>query len=220
VADSALSASLQAVQKGQITDNTTGEPIADVKVSIGDTITTTDTEGYYTLTDLIETDETTINFEKEGYLLGSTVIHIKRLTEDSTLSPNYLEFTMRAHKYQWDFESSEEVIGASILLNASYIDVNGNPYTGTISAELTILDLTTEEGKTLFTGSFKGIDSNGDIVQFESFGLTSILLGDSEGNALRFANGETGTLIFDNVSSSENPDTMPLWYYDYDRDYG
>ena len=152
--DSTLS-STQAVQSGQITDNTTGEPIAYVKVSIGDTVTTTDSEGYYTLTDLTETEEATINFEKEGYLLGSTVIKIKRLTEDNTLSPNYLEFTMRAHKYQWDFESSEEIMGASILVNASYIDINGNPYTGTISAELTILDLTTEEGKTLFTGSLK-----------------------------------------------------------------
>jgi len=217
VVDSALMVSLKAVQKGQVTDNITGESIADVKVSIGDIITTTDTEGYYTLTDLTETDETTIHFEKEGYLLGSRVIQIKRLAEDNRLSDNYLEFSMRANQYKWSFESSKEIITTNILINTSYIDIYGNPYIGIISAELTMLDITSDEGKTDFTGSFKGIDSNGDIVQFESFGFISIFLKDSEGNALRIADGETGTLIFDNFSSSENLDTIPLWYYDYNQ---
>ena len=207
----------KAVHSGQVKDNNTGNGLANVKVSIGESTTSTDENGFYTLSDLTANEEVVINFEKEGYLLGSTKIQLKVLSDDNTVSSNYLEYVMRAHKYRWDYESTGEIIGGSIMIDASYVDIDGNPYSGTISAELSILDIATDEGKALFSGAFKGINSNGNIVQFESYGLTSILLEDSNGNALSFANGETGTLIFDKISSSETQNTIPLWYYDYDQ---
>lgn len=207
----------KAIQSGQITDNTTGEPLVNVKVSIGTESTITDAEGYYTLSNLTANQEVVVNFEKEGYLLGSTEINLKSFADDNTLSPNYLEFKMRSHKYSWEHESDKALFGDSIDVDAAYVDKNGNPYNGTMLAELTILDLTTVEGKTLFTGSFKGINSNGDIVQFESYGLISLLLEDNNGNALEFAKDEIGTLKFNYVSSSVNLDTIPMWYYDYDQ---
>ena len=214
---STLAPASKAVQQGQVTDHATGKPMASVKVSIGEYTTTTDENGFYTLSDLTANEEVVINFEKEGYLLGSTQIQLKAVSDDNTVSPNYLEYAMHAHKYRWDYESTEGINGRSIMIDASYVDIDGNPYSGTISAELTVLDLATDEGKALFSGSFKGINSNGDIVQFESYGLTSILLEDSNGSTLSFANGETGTLIFNKISSSENANIIPLWYYDYNQ---
>lgn len=208
-----------AVHSGQVKDSLTGKGLGNVKVSIGDSNTTTDVNGYYTFSNLTPSDEVVVNFEKEGYLLGSTKIQLKSLSEDNTTASNYLEYTMRAHTYQWDYGSTEEIANAYINIDTSisYIDIAETTYSGIISAELTILDLTTDEGKELFSGSFKGINNNGEIVQFKSYGLTSIHLKDNNGNALSFANGETGTLIFNNISSSEKPDTIPLWYYDYDQ---
>ncbi len=217
ITTSTSSLSTKAIHSGQIIDNTTGDPIADVKVSIGDTVTTTDTEGYYTLSNLTANKEVVVNFEKEGYLLGSTEINLKLFSDDNTLSPNYLEYKMRTHKYRWEHESDKALFGGSIDIDAAYVDKNGKPYNGTMSAELTILDLTTVEGKTLFTGSFKGINSNGDIVQFESYGFISLLLEDNNGNALEFSKDEIGTLKFNDVPSSVNLDTIPMWYYDYDQ---
>jgi len=68
---------------------------------------------------------------------------------------------------------------------------------------------------TTFPGAYKGISSNGVKVRFSSYGLISILLKDDQGNKLSLVESETGTLIFNNVSSLEKPDTLPLWYYNY-----
>jgi len=209
----------KAVQQGHITDSLTGEPLANVEVSTGSQIATTDTDGFYTLSNLIETEEAVINFKKEGYLLGSTKIQIKELSGNNTPSTNYLEYTMHAKNYQWDYNSNDEVSGSHILIDASvsYESINRKSYNGINTAELIYFDIISSEGKTAFPGAFKGINSNGTIVQFETYGLISVTLKDSNGNTLHFAEGETATLRFDAVSSLEKPDTLPLWNYDYDQ---
>ena len=207
----------KAVHSGQVKDSSTGDGLGNVTVSLGESTTTTDENGFYALTDLTANEEVFINFEKEGYLLGSTQIKLKSLDGEDAISSNYLEYNMHAHDYQWDYESTGEISGGGIIMNASYLDKDAKPYSGTITAELTILNPTEVAMLTTFPGTYKGINSNGIMVQFSSYGLTSITLKDSKGNRLHFADGETGTLIFNNVSSLEKPETLPLWYYDYDQ---
>ncbi len=209
----------KAVHSGQVKDSSTGNGLANVKVSLGESTTTTDENGFYTFSDLTASEEAVINFEKEGYLLGSTQIQLKSVLGDNTASSNYLEYAMHTHNYQWDYNSSDGVNGAHIMIDASlsYRDINGKPYSGTITAELIYFDITSDEGKAAFPGAFKGINSDGTLVQFDTYGLISILLEDSNGNRLRLAEGETAALRFDKVSSLEKPETLPLWYYDYDQ---
>jgi len=209
--------SKKALQSGQVKDSSTGKGLENVKVSIGVQTVITNADGFYTLSDLRETAAAVVTFEKDGYLLGSTSIQLKSLSEDNVASPNYLEYTMHEKSYQWDYNSNDEVYGANIRIDASvsYDSINKKSYNGTNTAELIIIDVTTDEGKTLFPGKFEGINSNGTLVHFDSYGLISILLKDSNGNGLRLAESETGTLRFDAVSSLEKPDTLPLWYYDY-----
>ncbi len=209
----------KAVHSGQVKDSATGNGLADVKVSLGESTTTTDENGFYTLSDLTASEEAVINFEKEGYLLGSTQIQLKSLSGDDTDSSNYLEYSMHAHNSQWEYDGTEEISGAHILINDStvYTDTEGNPHSGSVTTGLTFLDVTTDEGKTLFPGTFKGINTNGTMVQFDSYGLISLTLKDSNGNRVSIADGETVTLTFDAVSSLEKPNTLPLWYYDYEQ---
>ena len=209
----------KAVHQGQVKDSRTGTGLANVTVSLGNSNTTTDADGFYTLSDLTETKEAVINFEKEGYVLGSTQIQLKSLGEDNIPSPNYLEYSMHAHDKQWNYDSSEEIAGTHIAIDASvaYVTAEGNSYSGTVGAELTIFDTTTDKGKTLFPGTFKGINTDGAMVQFDSYGLIIISLKDSNGNRLHLADGETATLGFDAISSLEEQNTLPLWYYDYEQ---
>ena len=81
----------KAVHSGQVKDSSTGNALADVKVSLGKSTTTTDENGFYSLSDLITSEEVVVNFEKEGYLIGSTQIQLKSLSGDDTISSNYLE---------------------------------------------------------------------------------------------------------------------------------
>ena len=201
------------IHQGQVKDSSTGNSLANVKVSLGEFTTITDANGFYTLSNLAEDEEAVVNFEKEGYLLGSTHIQIK------TDSSNYLEYGIHAHDKQWNYDSIKEVSSTNIVINTSvaYIDTEGNPYSGAIAAKLTILDLTTDKERILFPGTFKGINSNGTMVQFNSYGLISISLKDSNGDKLSLADGETATLGFDAVSSLEKPNILPLWSYDYEQ---
>jgi hypothetical protein len=64
---------------------------------------------------------------------------------------------------------------------------------------------------------FNGINSNGETEQFESYGLITLLLEDTNGNRVDLIEGETATLTFTAVSLKEKPDTLPLWYYDYEQ---
>ena len=209
----------KAIQSGQITDNTTGEPLVNVKVSIGNESTTTDVEGYYTLSNLTANKEVVVNFEKEGYLLGSTEIKLKALSDDNKVSPNHIEFTMHVQDYTWEQESTKEIASPRISINAftAYNYMNGNPFNGSTVVSLTILDNNEQALLTNFPGGFKGINTNGSLVQFKSYGLINIEVKDINGDILQLAQEETATLVFKQESSSEKLDTIPMWYYDYDQ---
>ena len=210
-----------AIHKGQVTDSSTGQGLENIRVSIGSTITTTDANGYYSFSDLTATEEATVNFEKEGYLLGSTQIQLKSLSEDNTPSPNYLEFDMYAYSDDWKngrawtYESQDGAAGGAVEIPAeATVDTNGKLYNGTVSARWVLKDVNTEEGRNAFPGAFKGIDSNGVTVPFVSYALTAVELKDTDGNVLNVS--ENITLILDSITGT-SADTIPLWYYDYDQ---
>ena len=206
-----------AIHQGQVKESTTGKGIANVKVRIGDASTVTDENGYYTLSSLDASEDAVVTFEKEGYLEGSRHIQLKSFSEENNTS-NYLEYAMYTYDYQYSTKSTKEIRSPRIHLNASaYADMKGNPVDGNISVKLTILDPNEKEFLTAFPGEFKGIDSNGVTEQFKSFGLISFFIEDMQGNALTLQEGETATLRFISVSLKEKPDTLPLWYYDYEQ---
>jgi len=208
--------SSKAVQMGQVKDSVTGEGLDNVKVSIGSQTAITDTDGFYILYALTETQEAVVNFKKEGYLLGSTKIQIKELAGDNTSSTNYLEYAIDMYDYQWSYDSQEGASGSHIdIPDSVYTDTDGNLYTGTVAASLEFMDVTTNEGKVLFPGSFEGVNTNGVIQQFVSHGLISLSCKDTNGNPLNFSEGTVATLTFDAVSSMEGENVIPLWYYDY-----
>jgi len=207
-----------AMQQGQIKDSISGAGLVDVTVTIAGCSTKTDAEGYYTLSDIVVNDEAVVNFEKEGYLLGSTKIQVRELFGDDTTSTNYLEYVIDAYDYQWSYDSQTRRTGAHIDIPASICtDTAGDIYTGTISATLEIQDITTDIGKKLFPGSFEGISMDNGMQHFVSYGLVSLLLKDANGNPLNFSEGTTATLTFDAVSSMDGTNLIPLWYYNYNQ---
>jgi len=212
------SPSIKAIHEGQVKDTATGQGLENVEVSIGSHTVITDAEGYYRLSGLTENEESIVNFKKNGYLLGSTKIRIKMLSGDNTPSTNYLEYTMDTYDYQWSYNSETGASNSNIGIPAFvYTDTAGGLYTGTVSAALEIQDVTTKEGKELFPGSFKGLDSNGQITQFVSYGLISLSFKDTNDNALNFISGAGAILKFNTVPSSEQQNIIPLWYYDYTK---
>jgi hypothetical protein len=207
----------KAVHKGQVKDAATGDPLAGVKVSIGEVSAMSDADGLYTLTNLDEAEEVVVNFEKEGYLPGSTLIQIKILSGDNTPSSNYLEYVLDAYDYQPSYDSRTEAVGKNIDIPAAvYTDESGAPYEGIVTTGVEILDPASEEGKELFPGSFEGEDSNGETVKFDAYSMIDVSPKDAEGNKLKFKDNVTATLTFD-IAVSLNEQIIPMWYYDYDQ---
>lgn len=207
----------KAIHEGQVRDAATGDPLADVEVSIGDASTVTDADGFYALSNLQETEEAVVNFEKEGYVPGSTLIVVKGLSDDGKASTNYLEFTLDTYDYQPTYNSKTEAVGENVEIPAAaYEDESGRQYVGTVTTGVEVVDPTTEEGMEQFPGSFEGKDSDGEEVKFNAYGLIDVSPKDSEGKALEFVKGATATLTFD-VSASLNEQIIPMWYYDYDQ---
>jgi len=212
----------KATHSGQVKDSKTEKGLANVKISIGSVSTTTDADGYYSFSDLTENEEAVVNFEKEGYLMGSSHIQLKSLSADNTHSSNYLEYRMHAYSdawkngRKWSYRSQNGASGGAVLIpaNSTRIKSNGNIYNGTVYARWVLMDVSTKEGRNSFPGVFKGINSNGVTVPFVSYALTVVELRDTEGNTLDVS--EDITLILDSITGT-SADIIPLWYYDYDQ---
>ncbi len=208
--------SSKAVQTGQVKDFNTGKGLANVKVSLGNSTTTTDSNGFYTFSNITPTKEAVVTFVKEGYLIGSTKIEIKSLSENNALSPNYIEYALNTYQNQWSYNSQNKASGTHIDIAAStYTDQAGNSYTGLINASLTVLDTATDKGKTLFPGLFEGKDSNGIVTPFVSYGLISLKINDANGDPLSVSSDIT--LTFDKSVKAATAEEIPLWYYNYQK---
>ena len=203
------------IQQGYVTDKETGIPLENVQVSIENTRTITDVKGYYTLNNITQKDEVTVNFKKENYLFSSVKIQLKSTLENNITSPNYIECTLQKYTDNWSFNSEDGTRGGSVEIPPStYSTLLGETYTGTVNASWIFNDTTTENGRNAFPGLFQGKDTNDILVPFISFGFFSVELKSENGEKLQLSNNITIIL-----RSIQNPieTTLPLWYYDYDK---
>lgn len=208
----------KAIQSGKVTDRLTGEPLVDVEVSIGTHTTTTDEEGYYELQNIDENDKTIITFKHEGYYRNSEIIALKKYSNRTSLSPNYLEFSLDSYDYKKEGDSQNEMLfgeNFSIQIPANiYIDEKGNDYNGNIVVSVSYEDVSTEKGKDAFPGLFEGRNSNNIIVPFISYGFMVIDLKDEVGTNLSISDAIVLTF---HTAIEAISDIVPLWYYDYEQ---
>jgi len=206
----------KAVQQGQITDSVTGEPLANVEVNIGSHTTTTDEQGFYELKDITASDNAVITFKHESYYLNSEIIAIKEYSNGTTLSPNYLEFSLDKYDTQHNDDSQNEKIwntnfGIEIP-GGIYTDDEGNDYSGNVIAKVAYEDVSTEKGRDVFPGAYEGKNTNDVIVPFVSYGFMVIDLKDESDTALSISGDIVLTF---HTATGATEDIIPLWYYDY-----
>ncbi len=206
----------KAVQNGQLTDSVTGEPLANVEVSIGSHTTTTDAQGFYELTDITVSDRTVVTFKHEDYHKNSKIISIEQYSEDSTLSSNYLEVKLDKYDDQPNDISQNEkwwryYFGIKIPAEI-YTDSEGNNYSGNVISNVAYEDVSTDKGRDAFPGNYEGKNSNDIIVPFVSYGFMVIDLKDENGIAL--GTSDDITLTFHSAVGA-TLESIPLWYYDY-----
>ncbi|MEA3372878.1 MAG: hypothetical protein U9Q62_04230 [Campylobacterota bacterium] len=206
---------------GQVTDSKTSEGIANVVVSYGSCTASTDSEGYYTLSNVVTSERAVLNFSHQGYYRNSSIIQIDHYLEDTTtLSPNYLEYAFDAFDAQSIYNTQESTIidatnAATITLSAAeYRTAGGDNYIGDVIAEAAYLNVTTDIDREAFPGAYEGITSADSIVPFVSYGAIALELKDNNGNTLDFSGN--AILTFPSLGLSEH-NIIPLWFYDYNQ---
>ena len=206
----------KAVQQGHITDSLTGEPLANVEVTIGSYTTTTDAQGFYELKDIAVSDKAVVTFKHESYYLNSEIIAIKGYSNGTTLSPNYLEFALDKYDDSQNDDSQNEKLWSENfgieIPGGIYTDEEGNDYSGNVIAEVAYEDISTEKGRDVFPGAYEGKNSNDVIVPFVSYGFMVIDLKDENGTALNISGDIVLTF---HTAIGATADIIPLWYYDY-----
>lgn len=206
-----------AMQKGHITDISTHDPIANVKVTLNGCTTTTDANGLYIFDNISKSNNSFITFEKSGYILGSTEIKIKAQQDDGSKSTNFLEYSLLKHKETYKYAMNKKISTSYVNINPSLTFSNQDnlPNSGEVSVLSTMLDMQNDDLIDIFPGTFSGITMNADTVAFTTYGLISIAIEDNQGDTLELENGEYITLTFNGNPSEENPsEVLPLWYYD------
>ncbi len=206
----------KAVQNGQLTDSVTGEPLANVEVSIGSHTATTDAQGFYELTDITVSDRAAVTFKHEGYYTNSKIISIKQYSDETTSSPNYLEFALDKYDAQHNDDSQNEKwwrysFGIKIP-GGIYTDNEGNDYSGNAIANVAYEDVSTDKGRDAFPGAYEGRNSNDIIVPFVSYGFMVVNLEDENGAVLSISDDIFLTFMSAQGATAES---IPLWYYDY-----
>lgn len=106
-----------------------------------------------------------------------------------------------------------ETINIVTLPANSLVDEDGIAPTGSVVAEITIIDPSTDPD--LMPGDFQTIDSTTGVTsQIESFGAVNVTFDDEDGNSYNIAEGETATVRIPLASGSTNaPDTIPLYHF-------
>ena len=194
--------------EGHVTDRDTGAGLIDVQVNIGGCVTTTDSQGDYTLMNIAVNDKAVVTFSAEGYYKNSTIIQI------TDLSPNYTAVEIDKYMSQWTYDSQTLVSGAHVVIPAGvYINHDGSPYIGQVTAGLSYRNSVEKGSEIVFPGEYKGEDNYGNIVPFISYGFTVIDLTDESGNTLSVS--DDITLIFE--ATGATAESIPLWFYDYEK---
>ncbi len=201
--------------EGHITDKETGVALEGVQVNVGGCVTTTNAQGDYILMNIAATDKGVVTFSLEGYYKNSIVIQIDEYIEGTTdLSPNYSVVEMDKYISQWSYDSQTVVSGAHVGIPAGmYINHDGSPYTGQVTAGLSYRTSTEKGTDIVFPGEYKGEDSNGIMIPFVSYGFAVVDLKDESGNTLSIS--EDITLIFE--ATGATVESIPLWFYDYEK---
>lgn len=205
---------------GIIVDSS-GAPLADATVKMGNTVITTDSAGGYRfdIPTLNTSTKTVVFAKKAGYLSTArelVLIPNQSYTLDVTLSPDQVITA---------FDSSTGindllVEGATVSIPAggvSYAD--GTPFIGTVNIAANYYHPDSIEGAQSFAQPSMGQNADGsNQTGLVTVGVVDVKLTDpATGNELNLTEGTSATLTYPAASTDQDLESIPLWYYDEEK---
>jgi len=189
-------------------------PLADVKVNIGNLETYSNQDGSFSISDIPIGDKLVVSFELADYSPTQKIADI----EDG--KSTFLSAAMG----KWDVLATIDVTqankvsfqNASVDLPANgVVDKNGQLVSGNITVKASYFDPMSDTYGEVFPGEFEGLDASGNSTSIESFGFINVELFQGN-NELDLAPGEVSEIIIPLPAAllANAPATIPLWYFD------
>ncbi len=194
-----------------------GNILTDASIIIGSQTIKSDAEGKYTITNIAIGDNIPVTVEKDGYAQNANVINVKK-DENSKLDFILVEYDV-VTTFDSTIDKSIDVKNANVSFTAnSFVDSNGNDYSGNITIEATFNHPSSYAGQVSFPGRYEGTRTDGSSTLLISYGFFNIELKDDLGNKLNLKDGALATLTYPSIKGlNHNYESIPLWYYDTEK---
>ena len=200
---------------GVVTDME-GEILSGVLIYSGNTTTTTNDVGAYTL-DIAAAQDISLTAELSNYARNSKLLNVV----DKTLTQQDIKLAKVD-----TIQSFSVANGASISAKGATVDLpvaaytldDGSTYNGEVTVKATYNRVTTVNGSEAFPGEFLGETTGGDTKVLLSYGFIDVTLESESGANIKLADNASATLTYPmDPNIEDTPATIPLWYFDTDK---
>ncbi len=199
--------------------NEFGEPIADATVTLGSTVLTTNTFGFFKIDNTVMNQKGTfIQVEKAGYFLSG------RRFYPSEGEQTRIRVELLTKTFDQSFASSAGATinipdnGGTIVFQPNSIRVEGGGnYTGTVNVAVRYLNPTAQSTLAQMPGALEGVNQSNEETGMITYGMVAVELEGESGEKLNIDEGYTATL---NVNlpteiQADAPAEIPLWSFNY-----
>lgn len=204
---------IETAVKGIVSDES-GIPIQEATVSLGEELTLTDQNGYFSINGKVNATQPFIRIEKSGYF--PSICNFIGKSDNA----GRVKAILRTKNLSSQIHSSNGGIvqiqgGGSISLKAwAFVNASGEAYEGLVNVYATLLDPTKPETIQMIPGSFLGINQEGRNEVLQSFGMINVLLESPAGEKLQISKPATVRVPIPADILQFAPDNIPLWYLD------
>ena len=203
---------------GQVVD-ADNNPISDAFVSFGTKNMLTDENGMFKINNVIVPENRAfVKVIKEGYFHGSRTF-FAYADQRSNVKITLLEKTIQGTVNESGGTITTPKGVELVFPENAIVDVNDNPYTGTVQVAAQYLDPTSDNILSIMPGDLRGLTTNDEEKGLTTFGMVAVELIGNNGELLNIGNDKIVQLSMPIASAqlSSAPDEIPLWYFDENK---
>ncbi|NND93624.1 MAG: hypothetical protein HKN45_02100 [Flavobacteriales bacterium] len=197
-----------------------GNPLSGVYISIGNSYTLTDDEGFWQILNAsVDSERAYVKAQKPGYFTSGRVLH----PHEDNFNRAFITLMSLEIAGSVNGQTGGEVIhssGAAVDLPANgIVDENGVEYTGQVNVALCYIDPSSDDFFQEMPGDLTALEEDGDFKALISYGMIGVELQGIAGQELQLADGLVAQISVP-LPSQSGPDpssTIPLWHFDEDE---
>ena len=193
-----------------------GNALEGAILTLGNTQTTSDENGYFKLTGLADSDNAIIKVEMAGYF---DAWHAFEPFKEDIAQTN-IRLTPRSNPLNINANDGGDIQFENAKVSFepnSFVDENGNAYNGNVSIYTAYLDPTDPQLHTFMPGNLTAFDADNRLQLLETFGMINVELEGDAGQKLQINQPATIEMPIPSSILNRAPATIPLWYFNTEK---